>query len=63
MCLICIEFARQRMTVREARRAYCEMLPRLDVEHAREVQHMLDEAEAGEAQQSAEPPRTDDDVG
>ncbi len=45
MCLICIEFEKQRMSVAEARRAYSEMVDGLTPAHAREVKEMLDEAE------------------
>lgn len=46
MCLICVDFQRQRMTVLEARRAYGEMIEVIGPEHAAEVREMLDEAEA-----------------
>lgn len=45
MCLICIEFQKQRMTLGEARRAYGEMVEGLEPEHAREVSEMLDKAQ------------------
>jgi hypothetical protein len=44
MCLICIDFARGALKVREARRALGEMRQGLSAEHAREVEHLLDEA-------------------
>ena len=44
MCLICLEFEKQRMTLGEARRAYTEMVVGLEPKHAREVKKMLDEA-------------------
>jgi hypothetical protein len=49
MCLICIDFQRQKMSLGEARRAYGEMVEKIGPEHAREVRTMLDEAEKREA--------------
>lgn len=45
MCLICVEFQRDRMTVGEARRALREMVEGLPPGHVDEVQRMLAEAE------------------
>ncbi|MGM0558551.1 MAG: hypothetical protein ACQEVA_19355 [Myxococcota bacterium] len=45
MCLICVEFEKERMTVFEGRRALGEMGATLDDEHRAEVEDMLDEAE------------------
>lgn len=47
MCLICIEFQKEKMTIFEARRALTEMVrsDHLDDEHVKEVEQMLDEAE------------------
>ena len=45
MCLICIEFEKQRMTAKEARRAFSEMVVDLDPDHAKVVKKMLDDAE------------------
>jgi len=45
MCLICVEFQKERMTVFEARRAFGEMVEGLDKKHADEVEAMLTEAE------------------
>lgn len=45
MCLICVEFQRERMTVFEARRAFGEMVEGMEREHALEVEEMLAEAE------------------
>lgn len=45
MCLICVEFERDRMTVFEARRALGEMVEKIGEEHAEEVEEMLREAE------------------
>ena len=44
MCIICVDFQRQRMTLRDAQRAYGEMKAGLGPEHAKEVEEMLDEA-------------------
>ena len=46
MCLICVDFQRERMTITEARRAYGEMVESIGPEHAKEVRDMLNEAEA-----------------
>jgi hypothetical protein len=43
MCLICVEFAKGKLTTKEARRAYAEMSVSLDREHADKVRKMLDE--------------------
>jgi hypothetical protein len=48
MCLICIDFARGALKLREAARALGEMREGLSAEHAREVEQMLNEAEADE---------------
>lgn len=48
MCLICVEFQKDKMTVLEARRAFQEMITTLEPEHAREVRDMLDEAQRKE---------------
>lgn len=45
MCLICVEFQKQKMTVHEARRAFTEMIVGMDEAHVREVRRMLDEAD------------------
>lgn len=59
MCLICVEFQKQKMTTREARRALTEMRVGLDGEHVRQVERMLEDADkqATDAQQ----PRDDSD--
>ena len=46
MCLICIDFARGALKLREAQRALGEMREKLGTEHARAVEQLLDEAEA-----------------
>lgn len=50
MCLICIEFEKERMSIFEARRALGEMVEGLEPGHAEEVEQMLDEAEESAAQ-------------
>ena len=56
MCLICIEFEKQRMTAGEARRALGEMIGDLKPEHVEEVEEMISDAErdgnSGEDDQS-----------
>jgi len=42
MCLICVEFDKGRMTLREARRAFPEMSAKLSPEHAAEVKKRLE---------------------
>lgn len=48
MCLICVDFERGALKVREARRALGEMRATLSAEHVREVEERLDEAERAE---------------
>ena len=43
MCIICVDFQKQRMTLGDARRAYGEMVESLG-DHAGDVKEMLDEA-------------------
>lgn len=45
MCLICIEIAKSKMTVREARAQLREMREGMDPEHLREVETKLADAE------------------
>ena len=49
MCLICIEIAKSKMTVREARAQLREMREGLPREHLREVEEKLAEAEKAES--------------
>ena len=42
MCLICIEYAKQKMTVAEGYRALVEMSESIGDEHAMEVAEMLE---------------------
>lgn len=51
MCLICIDFDRGALKVREARRALGEMRVTLSAEHVREIEQRLSEAER-EAEQT-----------
>lgn len=46
MCLICIDFDRGALRLREARRALGEMRSKLDSRHAAEVEQKLADAEA-----------------
>jgi|AntRauTorcE11897_2_1112592.scaffolds.fasta_scaffold00253_29 hypothetical protein len=43
MCIICVEFQKQRLTVAEARRNLGEMVEDLDDDHLEEVEELLDE--------------------
>ena len=45
MCLICIDFARGALKLREARHALGEMREKVGAAHAREVEQLLDDAE------------------
>ncbi len=45
MCLICVEFDKQRMTIRDAQRALREMVETLEDEHVAEVRAKLREAQ------------------
>ncbi len=49
MCIICVDFQKQQMTLDEARRAFREMISALDPEHAEEVRKMLQEAERAQS--------------
>jgi hypothetical protein len=49
MCLICIDFQRQRLTLTEAKRAFSEMAEGLG-DHREAVRAMLDEAERAQAE-------------
>lgn len=46
MCLICIDFDRGALQVREARRALGEMRVTLSAEHVREIEERLARAES-----------------
>lgn len=45
MCLICIDFDRGALKLREAKRALGEMRTTLDAQHVREVEQKLEQAE------------------
>lgn len=49
MCLICVEIAKSKMTVREARAQLREMREGMDRDHLREVEAKLAEAEKTES--------------
>ena len=53
MCLICVDFQKERMTITDARRALREMITTLEPEHAREVHQMIQEAEREQREQPA----------
>jgi hypothetical protein len=44
MCMICIDFDRGALKVKEARRALGEMRTKLDAAHVKEVEEKLDRA-------------------
>lgn len=50
MCLICVEFQKERMTTFEARRALGEMVESMDPDHVDEVLELLEQAEESEKQ-------------
>lgn len=52
MCLICIDFDRGALKLREARRALGEMRVTLDAQHLKEVERKLAEAERAERESS-----------
>jgi len=53
MCLICVDFQKQKMTINDARRAFREMSSDMDPEHAREVRKMIRKAEQEEKKKAA----------
>ena len=52
MCLICIDFDRGALKLREAKRALGEMRGSLDAQHLREVEQKLEQAERDEERDS-----------
>jgi hypothetical protein len=48
MCLICIDFDRGALKLREAKRALGEMRTKLDAQHLKEVEQKLERAEQAE---------------
>ena len=57
MCLICVEYQKNRMTALEARRAFREMVVGMDPAHAREVEEMIRKSEQ-EASSPQNPPNS-----
>ena len=58
MCLICVDFQRQKLTGLEAKRALGEMREKIGDEHAKEVEEMLAKAACvAETLVDAEPPQ------
>jgi hypothetical protein len=53
MCLICIDFDRGALKLREAKRALGEMRTTLDAQHLKEVERKLEEAERSQQQGSS----------
>jgi hypothetical protein len=49
MCLICIDFDRGALKLREAKRALGEMRSTLDAQHFKEVEKKLDDAERADS--------------
>lgn len=54
MCMICVDFQRQKMTITDARRALREMVEILEPEHVEEVQDMIARAEREAADEAAQ---------
>ena len=48
MCLICIEFEKEKLTIEEAKRNLSEMRDKLDVYHYKEVEQMILKADLEE---------------
>lgn len=53
MCLLCVEFQKNKMTVLEARRALYEMKEDLNSEHVEEIEEMLWDSEVEDAMRKA----------
>lgn len=51
MCLICLEFQKNKLTLKEARSNFSEMALTIDKGHRQEVEDMLDVAEELERMQ------------
>ncbi len=56
MCLICIDFDRGTLKLREARRALGEMRASIGAAHAAEVEKKLDDAEQADPQAHSSKP-------
>ena len=41
MCIICVDFQQEKLTLKEARRNFAEMRETMDAEHISEVDNML----------------------
>lgn len=54
MCLICVEFEKNRLTISEARRNLKEMVSTISSQHALEVRTMLQEAKSAQVYQQIE---------
>lgn len=54
MCLICIDFQKQKMTINDARRALREMSESLGDAHTREVSQLISQAEKAQREQAAQ---------
>ena len=48
MCIICLEYQKNKLTLKEARRNFTEMALNIDTEHRQEVEDMLDREEEKE---------------
>lgn len=59
MCMICVEFQKQRMTTGEARRALGEMIDELDDAHVDEIEEMIADAEDNDSRNGDDPPASD----
>jgi len=45
MCIICVDFQKELLTVTEVRRILTEVFPEMETEHLEEIYEMLEEAE------------------
>ena len=53
MCIICLEFQMDKLTIKEARRNFTEMALTIEEKHRQEVEDMLDVAEEAERMELA----------
>lgn len=60
MCLICVDFQKQKMTILDAKRAFREMVVDMDPNHAKEVREMIQEAEKAALTAKKEAAKTPD---
>jgi hypothetical protein len=58
MCIICVDFARGALKLREARRALGEMAVGLEPEHVQEIERRLADAEDEDPPSTPRPRRT-----